>query len=162
MASRVLGLARSPGLVRAESRADIYRSQGKQQSRRAFWNGAPQFRHRAATLRVISGDPSNEGLDRFRELPVVTYSVHQGLSNLPTGPVLAAKDGSIWIGTRNGLNRMNNRQVTGYDQRGVRAKDGPNEIAVSGLPDHGLGSLFQDSRGRGLRLVARLMFHLGY
>jgi hypothetical protein len=25
-----------------------------------------------------------------------------------------------------------------------------------------LGSLFQDSRGRGLRLVARLMFHLGY
>ena len=37
------------------------------------------------------------GLDRFRELPVTTFSVKQGLSSDATQSVLAATDGSIWV-----------------------------------------------------------------
>ena len=86
------------------------------------------------------------GLDRFRELPVVTYSRNQGLSGIPWGAVLAARDGSVWFGTLDGLNRLNQGQVTVYRQHGARA--GVREIVASGLPDEGVGSLFQDSRGR--------------
>jgi ligand-binding sensor domain-containing protein len=86
------------------------------------------------------------GLDRFRELPVVTYSRSQGLSDIPWGGVLAAREGSIWVGTLDGLNRLNHGQVTLYRQD--RPKAGVREIVGSGLPDEGVGSLFQDSRGR--------------
>jgi PAS domain S-box-containing protein len=86
------------------------------------------------------------GLDRFHELPVVTYSRKQGLSDIPWGGVLAARDGSIWFGTLDGLNRLNQGQVTQYRQH--RARVGVQQIVDSGLPDDGVGSLFQDSRGR--------------
>jgi signal transduction histidine kinase/ligand-binding sensor domain-containing protein len=86
------------------------------------------------------------GLDRFHELPVVTYSKSQGLSDIPWGGVLAARDGSIWFSTLDGLNRLNQDRVTVYRQR--RAKAGVRQIVGSGLPDEGVGSLFQDSRGR--------------
>jgi signal transduction histidine kinase/ligand-binding sensor domain-containing protein len=89
---------------------------------------------------------SVNGLDRFRELPVVTYSRNQGLSDIPWGAVLAARDGSVWFGTLDGLNRLNQGQVTVYRQHGASA--GVREIVGSGLPDEGLGSLLQDSRGR--------------
>ena len=86
------------------------------------------------------------GLDRFRELPVVTYSRNQGLSEIPWGGLIATRDGSIWFATLDGLNRLNQAQVTVY--RRHRARAGVREIADSGLPDEGLGSVFQDSRGR--------------
>ena len=86
------------------------------------------------------------GLDRFRELPVVTYSRNQGLSDIPWGGVLAARDGSVWFATLDGLNRLNQGKVTVYRQH--RARTGVREIVGSGLPDEGVGSLFQDSRGR--------------
>ena len=56
------------------------------------------------------------GLDRFRELPVVTYSKKQGLSDIPWGGILAARDGSVWFGTLDGLNRLNHGQVAVYRQ----------------------------------------------
>ena len=86
------------------------------------------------------------GLDRFRELPVVTYSKNQGLSEIPWAGLIATREGSVWFATLNGLNRLNQAQVTVYGRR--RAKAGVREIADSGLPDEGVGSLFQDSRGR--------------
>ena len=86
------------------------------------------------------------GLDRFHELPVVTYSRKQGLSDIPWGGVLAARDGSVWFASLNGLNRLSHGQVTVYRQH--RARAGVQEIVGSGLPDEGVGSLFQDSRGR--------------
>jgi signal transduction histidine kinase/ligand-binding sensor domain-containing protein len=86
------------------------------------------------------------GLDRFRELPVVTYSRSQGLSDIPWGGVLAARDDSVWFATLDGLNRLNQGHVTAYRQH--RAGGGARDIAGSGLPDEGVGSLFQDSRGR--------------
>ncbi|HEX8892379.1 MAG TPA: two-component regulator propeller domain-containing protein, partial [Terriglobales bacterium] len=86
------------------------------------------------------------GLDRFRELPVVTYSKSQGLSDIPWGGLLAAKEGSVWFGTLDGLNRLNQGQITVYRQH--RARADVRQIVGSGLPDEGVGSLFQDSRGR--------------
>ena len=85
------------------------------------------------------------GLDRFRELPVATYSRNQGLSEIPWGGMLAARDGSVWFATLNGLNRLSHGQVAVYRQdRTARGQ----EVVGSGLPDEGVGSLFQDSRGR--------------
>jgi signal transduction histidine kinase/ligand-binding sensor domain-containing protein len=86
------------------------------------------------------------GLDRFHEFPVVTYSRSQGLSDIPWGGVLAAKDGSVWVANLDGLNRLNQGQVTVYRQH--RTKADVREIVGSGLPDEGVGSLFQDSGGR--------------
>jgi signal transduction histidine kinase/ligand-binding sensor domain-containing protein len=91
---------------------------------------------------------TNEGLDRFRDFAVATISVNEGLSNATVGSVLAARDGSIWLGTRDGLNRWNHGQVSVFGRRGARARTGMREIAGSGLPDHGIESLFQDDRGR--------------
>src|ERR1700674_2484202 len=85
------------------------------------------------------------GLDRFHELPVVTYSKKQGLSDIPWGGMLAARDGSVWFATLNGLNRLSHGQVALYRQR-MTARG--QEAVGNGLPDEGVGSLFQDSRGR--------------
>jgi signal transduction histidine kinase/ligand-binding sensor domain-containing protein len=87
------------------------------------------------------------GLDRFREFPVVTYSVNQGFSN-PSGAFLGARDGSIWFATSDGLSRLDHGQIAMYRERGGPAMTGGRTIAGSGLPDHGLASLFEDSRGR--------------
>jgi PAS domain S-box-containing protein len=85
------------------------------------------------------------GLDRFHELPVVTYSKKQGLSDIPWGGILAARDGSVWFATLNGLNRLSHGQITVYRQsRTARGQ----EVVGSGLPDDGVGSLLEDSRGR--------------
>jgi signal transduction histidine kinase/ligand-binding sensor domain-containing protein len=85
------------------------------------------------------------GLDRFRELPVVTYSTNQGLSGT-SGGILAAREGGVWFATLDGLNRLNQGQVTLYRQH--RGSGGARETAGSAVPDEGVGSLFQDSRGR--------------
>ena len=64
-----------------------------------------------------------------------TISVKQGLSSDATQSVLAGTDGSIWVGTLNGLNRWKNGQITIYGK-------------ARGLPDDIVQSLFQDDRGR--------------
>jgi PAS domain S-box-containing protein len=85
------------------------------------------------------------GLDRFHGLPVVTYSRKQGLSDIPWGGMLAARDGSVWFATLDGLNRLSHGQVAVYRQHRTARGE---EVVGSGLPDEGVGSLFQDSRGR--------------
>jgi ligand-binding sensor domain-containing protein len=86
------------------------------------------------------------GLDHFRELPIVSLTVKQGLSNAPSGPVLVGRDGSIWFNTSDGLDRLNNGRITVYGH-GKRPEAGIREISDSGLPDNP-GALFVDSRGR--------------
>ena len=61
-----------------------------------------------------------EGLDRFREFAIPTFSVQQGFSSRGFGSVLAARDGSLWLGTSEGLNRWNNGQITVYRNRRPR------------------------------------------
>ena len=102
------------------------------------------FEDREGTIWAATAD----GLDRFRELPITTYTVSEGLSNSPSGAVLAARDGAIWFGTLDGLNRWNNGQVTIYGGRNVPAHAGARQIRDSGLPASSSESLFEDSRGR--------------
>ena len=74
------------------------------------------------------------GLDRFRELPVITIAKKQGLSSDATTCLLATVDGSVWVAGR-GLTRWNNGQTTTFNK-------------ASGLPDDDVQSLFQDDDGR--------------
>jgi signal transduction histidine kinase/ligand-binding sensor domain-containing protein len=78
-----------------------------------------------------------DGLDRFRELAVRTISANQGLSSGSPWSVLASRDGSVWLGSNGGLSRWHDGQVTMYRKGNNR-----------GLPDDGVGSLFEDHRGR--------------
>src|SRR5271163_2264165 len=77
-----------------------------------------------------------DGLDRFRDFAIPTFSVKQGLSDASVVSVLAASDGSVWFGTKDGLNRWNDGKITIYHKRS------------SGLPDDIVDSLFQDDHGR--------------
>jgi ligand-binding sensor domain-containing protein len=75
------------------------------------------------------------GLDRFRELPVTSYSTRQGLSTDAIRSVVAATDGSVWLATPDGLTWWKDRQATIFRR-------------ASGLPDDATQSLFEDARGR--------------
>jgi signal transduction histidine kinase len=92
---------------------------------------------------------TTKGLDRFRELPAVTYSGKQGLSSAPAGPALAARDGSVWFTTNDALNRLQDGQLTAYRPSRASMSGGAPEILVAGLPAEFSGtSLSEDSRGR--------------
>ena len=75
-----------------------------------------------------------EGLDRFRELPVITISDKQGLSNKVVNSVLAARDGGVWLSGRNGLDRWKDGRVSTFRK-------------ADGLPDDYTASLFEDDGG---------------
>src|SRR6185436_1546679 len=47
------------------------------------------------------------GLDRFRDFAVATFTEKQGLADGRVLSVLAAKDGSLWLGSFTGLTRWN-------------------------------------------------------
>jgi signal transduction histidine kinase/ligand-binding sensor domain-containing protein len=108
------------------------------------------FEDREGTVWVAT----DKGLDRFRDFAIPTFSGEQGLSNAPFGSVLAAADGSVWLGTLDGLKRWNHGEATAYRERHERLRPPAvqptpvREIFGSGLPDRGVGSLFQDDRGR--------------
>jgi len=81
---------------------------------------------------------TNNGLDRFREFAVPTFTADQGLSNAAVNSVLPLKDGSILLATAGGLSRWNNGQFKIYESGAARAQQSSN------APN----SLFQDARGR--------------
>ena len=91
---------------------------------------------------------TRNGLDRFRNFPVVTFSVPRVLGGPPSGNLLVARDGSIWFYAADGLNRWFQGNYTIFRQRSVPPILGVRQIVGSGLPDHGLESFFQDRRGR--------------
>jgi signal transduction histidine kinase/ligand-binding sensor domain-containing protein len=87
------------------------------------------------------------GLDRFRETPIVTFTIRQGLSNSPDTAVLAARDGGIWFDTVDGrLNRLDRAGVTVYASH-IASPKNTRVIRTNGLPDHRT-ALFEDSGGR--------------
>ena len=57
---------------------------------------------------------TDNGLDRFRDIAVATITVNYGLSQATAWSVLAATDGSVWVGTLNGLNRLQDGRLTIY------------------------------------------------
>jgi signal transduction histidine kinase/ligand-binding sensor domain-containing protein len=82
---------------------------------------------------------TENGLDRFRDFAVATFTVSQGLSNNEVRSVLADRDGSIWLATSGGLDRWDNGQIAiSHSGRAKPAK-------LNGVNPH---SLFQDHSGR--------------
>src|SRR5262249_28862788 len=67
-----------------------------------------------------------EGLDRFREFTVSTFSRKQGLSGDKVLSVLTVPDGSTWLATVEGLGRWKDGRVT---------KEGPHQAATALLLD---------------------------
>jgi signal transduction histidine kinase len=70
------------------------------------------------------------------------------VSNAAGGSVLTDKDGSVWVGTFDGLKRWTRGQTISYRQNAQGAPPTVREIAGSGSPDPGVGSLFRDARGQ--------------
>jgi len=95
------------------------------------------------------------GLDRFRNYAVATYAEHEGFGTIPgRGSVVAGRDGSIWMGTNDGLRMSNHGEVTIYG----KADDHESQsrtvwspvhyMASRGLRNHVSVSVFSDNAGR--------------
>jgi PAS domain S-box-containing protein len=106
------------------------------------------------------------GLDRFRNYAVATYAQHEGLGTIPGwGSVVAGRDGSIWMGTNDGLRMWNHGEVTIFG----RADDhkSPSRtvwlnvhyVASRGLRDHVPVSVFADNSGR---ILVSTPYSFGY
>jgi signal transduction histidine kinase/sugar lactone lactonase YvrE len=81
-----------------------------------------------------------DGLDRFRDFAVTTFTGNHGLSKALVGSVLADRDGSVWLATYGGLNRWDHGEIT-IPRTGSARLDGK-------LDSNNPNSLFQDGRGR--------------
>ncbi|MGD1025856.1 MAG: two-component regulator propeller domain-containing protein, partial [Candidatus Sulfotelmatobacter sp.] len=81
-----------------------------------------------------------DGLDRFRDFAVATFTGNHGLSKALVGSVLADRDGSVWLATYGGLNRWDHGEIT-IPRTGSAKLDGK-------LDSNNPNSLFQDGRGR--------------
>ncbi|HYV13004.1 MAG TPA: two-component regulator propeller domain-containing protein [Pyrinomonadaceae bacterium] len=91
--------------------------------------GSLLFEDREGTIWVGTGN----GLDRFRDFAITSFSVNQGLSSPRIHSVVADRDGGVWLAGPSSLSRFNNGQVAIFNGE----KNGfiPN-------------SLFQDDAGR--------------
>ena len=78
---------------------------------------------------------TSSGIDRFRELPVTTFSVLQGLSADHVKSVLASRDNTVWIGDEGALNYLRNGRFGAIGMK-------------EGLPGHNVTSLLEDHAGR--------------
>jgi ligand-binding sensor domain-containing protein/two-component sensor histidine kinase len=77
---------------------------------------------------------TEKGLDRFRDLPVVTVSKRDGLSQDTATSVFPARTGGMWISTTEGLNLFQQHRSSVYQKR-------------EGLPSDIPTSLFEDRSG---------------
>lgn len=77
---------------------------------------------------------TSEGMDRFRDLPVVTFSRREGLSVDEVDSVMAARDGRIWIGSADALDTIDGDAISA-----IRTG--------AGLPGNQVTSLLQDHAG---------------
>ena len=76
------------------------------------------------------------GVDCFRDIPVVSFSVHEGLgAGENVGSILATRDGTVWIGNHGQLNFVRGNVVSSI---------GPKQ----GLRGDHVTSLFEDHAGR--------------
>jgi PAS domain S-box-containing protein len=76
-----------------------------------------------------------EGVDCFRDIPVVNFSMREGLTGDRVESILASRDGTIWIGNHAGLNYVRGDLVSSIDPQ-------------KGLPGSRVTSLFEDHAGR--------------
>ena len=75
---------------------------------------------------------TSEGVDCFRDIPVISFSTHEGLSANLVYSVLAARDGTVWIGNHGALEFLGQAELSS-----IQAKNGlPGERITSLLEDH--------------------------
>lgn len=77
---------------------------------------------------------TSKGIDCFRDVRVVTFSVREGLAADAVGSVLAARDGTLWIGTQGALNIIRQNAISKI-------------TALQGLPGNEVTSLLEDHTG---------------
>ena len=77
---------------------------------------------------------SPQGLDRFRELAVVTLGHRQGLSNEHATTVLASSTGAMWVGSQTGVDSFSRGNVS--------------SIPKDKLPGRTTTSIMEDQKGR--------------
>lgn len=78
---------------------------------------------------------TTEGIDCFRNTPVVSFSTREGLAANEVASVLAARDGRVWAGNLGALESLREGRVSS-----IQAKDG--------LPGNSVTSLLEDHAGR--------------
>ncbi|TCO38283.1 two component regulator with propeller domain [Dokdonella fugitiva] len=78
---------------------------------------------------------TSEGVDRFRDLPVSTFSKREGRSSDEADSVLATRDGRVWAGSSNALDILDHGVFTSYK-------------AGAGLPGHQVTSMLEDHVGQ--------------
>jgi ligand-binding sensor domain-containing protein len=93
---------------------------------------------------------STQGLDRFHELAVASFSTKEGVSFAAGAPVLTGRDGTVWFNTFNGVSSLKEGLLTAYGRRNPDDLATPpnRRVIVAGLPAKSAGNLFEDSRGR--------------
>ena len=74
---------------------------------------------------------TSQGIDCFRDIPVVSFSMEEGLSADNVVSVLAAHDGTVWVGNPGGLDAIRGGTVSS-----IRTGQG--------LPGNQVTSLFED------------------
>jgi ligand-binding sensor domain-containing protein/signal transduction histidine kinase len=76
----------------------------------------------------------DEGLFRYENGTTTQLSIKDGLLSNVVLSLAAPKDGSLWIGTPDGLNHLQGRKLTSY-------------TSADGLPDDFIRSIFSDTDG---------------
>jgi signal transduction histidine kinase/ligand-binding sensor domain-containing protein len=106
------------------------------------------FEDREGSIWVIT----SAGLDRFRDVPVATFSRKQGLVGQQNTSVLTGRDGSVWFATRNGPEQWKNGRLVLYRKAGNPPLSPPipsvREVQAPGLPSELLLAMYEDDRGR--------------
>ena len=77
---------------------------------------------------------TTKGIDSFRDLPVVSFSIREGLAS-DVSSILASRDGGIWIGGAEALGFLNQDKLSA-----VRTNHG--------LPGRDITTMSEDSQGR--------------
>jgi signal transduction histidine kinase/ligand-binding sensor domain-containing protein len=72
------------------------------------------------------------GIDKFRNLPVTSFSSREGLKNQEVDGILATSDDSIWIGGYGAIDILNQGKVKSI----VKGKGLPGELVTSFFQDH--------------------------
>ncbi|HEV2802254.1 MAG TPA: two-component regulator propeller domain-containing protein [Pyrinomonadaceae bacterium] len=89
------------------------------------------YEDRESNLWVVT----ENGVDMFRDTPVVSFTTSEGLSAGGAGSVLALRDGSIWVGNQAAIDIIRPGGRTAITQ-------------LKGLPGPDVGAMYEDSAGR--------------
>ena len=101
------------------------------------------FEDREGSIWVATDD----GLDRFRDVPVPTVAAARTFSNGTVSTILAATDNSLWLATLDGLNHWDGDRLTVYREQNRPPRPGSRQVVAPGFPERSQ-SLLQDRAGR--------------